>query len=154
MEITLNVILSLIKFLQDNIDSLGNVKTINRITPDEKSLPAIIIREGKSSSFKEIEIGSKQFMREMDFYFEVYATNDEERLDIKDKLIKLLRKNDIPLYSCDLSGDEIYGSLLNYMTVANMNDYRINFGEDLSNLDLIDRYRHLIIVSLEVGQIE
>lgn len=154
MEITQNILLSLINFLKDN-NNILNVKTINRITPEESQLPAIIIKEGSPSDYKNIEIGSKQFMRTVEIYFGVFALNDGERLEVKDKLITLLRKNEVPLYSCSLVNDNIVtGSLLSYMNITNMVDYRIRLGEDLANLDLIDRHRHLIIISFDVGKIE
>ncbi len=153
MEITQSVILSLVKFLEDNNDYL-EAKSINRRTSEEKELPAVIIREG-TSSFKNIEIGSKQFWREITVYFEVFGKNDKERLDLKDKLIHLLRKNDIPLYDISSGdGEYIFGNIINYMTIVDMSDYKINLGEDLANLNLIDRYRHLITVTFNVGRIE
>lgn len=153
MEISQKVILSLIKFLEDNNDYL-KAKSINRRTPEEKELPAVIIREG-TSSFKTVEIGSKQFWREIAVYFEVFAKNDKERLDLKDKLILLLRKNDIPLYDISSgNGEYIFGDIMNYMFILDMSDYRVDLGEDLANLNLVDRYRHLITVTFNIGKIE
>lgn len=153
MEITERVILSLIRFLENNNDILG-AKSINRITPKEKDLPAIIVREG-TSSYKDIEIGSRLFKRQITLYLEIFATSDAERLTLKDKLINLLRKNSLPIYDISAGeGEYVFGDVTDYMNVIDMTDYRIRLGEDLSNLDLIDRYRHLINITLDIGKIE
>jgi len=153
MEITERVILSLIRFLENNNDILG-AKSINRITPKEKDLPAIIVREG-TSSYKDIEIGSRLFRRQITLYLEIFATSDAERLTLKDKLINLLRKNSLPIYDISAGeGEYVFGDVTDYMNVIDMTDYRIRLGEDLSNLDLIDRYRHLINITLDIGKIE
>ena len=153
MEITERVILSLIKFLENNNDTLG-AKSINRITPKEKDLPAIIIREG-TSSYKDIEIGSRLYKRQITLYIEIFANNDAERLTLKDKVISLLRKNSIPIYDISAGeGEYVFGEPTDYMNVIDMTDYRIRLGEDLANLDLIDRHRHLINVTFDIGKIE
>ena len=153
MEITERVILSLIRFLENNNDILG-AKSINRITPKEKDLPAIIVREG-TSSYKDIEIGSRLFRRQITLYLEIFATSDAERLTLKDKLINLLRKNSLPIYDISAGeGEYVFGDVTDYTNVIDMTDYRIRLGEDLSNLDLIDRYRHLINITLDIGKIE
>jgi len=153
MELTERIILSLIKFLENNNDILG-AKSINRITPKEKDLPAIIIREG-TSSYRDIEIGSRLYKRQITLYIEIFANNDAERLTLKDKVISLLRKNSIPIYDISAGeGEYVFGEPTDYMNVIDMTDYRIRLGEDLANLDLIDRYRHLINVTFDIGKIE
>ncbi len=153
MELTERIILSLIKFLENNNDILG-AKSINRITPKEKDLPAIIIREG-TSSYRDIEIGSRLYKRQITLYIEIFANNDSERLTLKDKVISLLRKNSIPIYDISAGeGEYVFGEPTDYMNVIDMTDYRIRLGEDLANLDLIDRYRHLINVTFDIGKIE
>ena len=153
MELTERIILSLIKFLENNNDILG-AKSINRITPKEKDLPAIIIREG-TSSYRDIEIGSRFYKRQITLYIEIFANNDAERLTLKDKVISLLRKNSIPIYDISAGeGEYVFGEPTDYMNVIDMTDYRIRLGEDLANLDLIDRYRHLINVTFDIGKIE
>jgi len=148
---TKDIILSLIYFLENN---LSNV-TVGRQTPEEKQLPAVIIREG-DSSYKYIEIGGKSFTRAMSIHLEIFARNDLERFNLKDQLITLLKKSDIPLYKCELDSQSnvIIGDLICYFNVEYITDYRVMLGEDLSNLDLIDRYRHLITVKFNFGKIE
>jgi len=154
MEITERAMLSLVKFLENNNDILG-AKSINRIMPKEKrELPAIVIREG-SSSYKDIEIGSRLFKRQIGFYIEIFANNDAERLTLKDKVISLLRKNSIPIYDISAGeGEYIFGEPTDYMNIIDMTDYRIRLGEDLANLDLIDRHRHLINITLDIEKVE
>jgi len=148
---TKNIILSLIYFLESNLPDI----TIGRQTPEEKKLPAIIVREG-DSSYKYIEIGGKSFTRSISIHLEIFARNDLERFNLKDSVITLLKKSDIPLYECDLDNNDniIKGDFICYLNVEYLTDYRVILGEDMSNLDLIDRYRHLITVKFNLGKIE
>ena len=82
------------------------------------------------------------------------ATNDGQRLDLVDFILDEL-KSGFPYYQYETGPNTIDSKIQDgRCTIKNMDDRPVNFNTDKSSLELPDRYRHLISLTISTGKIE
>lgn len=85
---------------------------------------------------------------------DIFATSDGQRLDLKDFIVSTL-KNGLSFYEYQVSGDSVSSRTLNgRIRITNMEDTPVNFGVEKSLLNVHDRYRHLISLTISLGRVE
>lgn len=146
---------SIIEFLRDRISlhfsGVSIEKSFSRIY--EIALPSLWVRVG-TTSHPRVEIGGNSTKREPQVLIDIFGSNEGNKLDLKDCLIAEL-KNGMPYYDYEIEQGQIKTKTQNgRITILTMNDTPINFTEDRDTLDIHDRYRHLITLSVSIGKVE
>lgn len=153
--ISRNIEASIIQFLQDkfNEDWSGiNVeKTFARIY--ELSLPSVCIRCGVTTHVK-AEVGGDSTIRTAQVLVDIFAKDDGQRLDMKDYIIRKI-KGGLPYYEYTIVNGQIQSKIQNgRIRVIDIDDTPLEFDVDKDRLDVRDRYRHLLTLSISLGKIE
>ena len=126
-------------------------KTFTRIYDIE--LPSICIRVG-NTNHNWAEIGERSTIRESQVLIDIFANSDGQRLDIKDWLINKV-KNGFVYYDYIINDGIVQTKTSNgRIRVINIEDTPINFDTDKNELDVHDRFRHLITLTISLGRIE
>ena len=146
---------SLIDFLKPLLvtswSGISVEKTFARIY--DISLPSVCIRVGDTSHAK-AEIGADSTIRTAQVLIDIFATSDGQRLDIKDFIIEKIKGGCI-YYDYVISGGSVQSKTANgRIRVMDIDDNGVNFDQDRDRLDVHDRYRHLISLSISLGRIE
>ena len=85
---------------------------------------------------------------------DLFATSDGQRLDLKDFLISILKKGMV-FNEYTINGNSVSNRSANgRIRVTNIEDKPVNFGVDKSSLEVHDRYRHLITLTVSLGRVE
>lgn len=85
---------------------------------------------------------------------DIFATSDGQRLDLKDFLISVLNKG-MPFYEYQVNGDAVTSRVQNgRIRISNIDDTPVSFGIDKSSLEVHDRYRHLLTLTISLGRVE
>ena len=153
--ISRNIEASFIDYLKEKLQIDWNIKriekTFTRIYSIE--LPSVCVRVGDTSHSK-IEIGSNSTIREVPVLIDIFASGDGQRLDMKDYIIEKI-KNGLNYYEYEIENGQVKHKIQNgRIRILNINESLINFGTDKQNLDIHDRYRHLIDLTISLGRIE
>lgn len=146
---------SLIDFIQskltDSWSGINVTKTFSRVY--EIGIPAICVRCGVTEHEK-VEIGSDSTKRNPQVLIDIFANSDGLRLDLKDFLISEL-KGGCPYYLYEIENGAVKTKTLNgRIRVLRIDDDPINFDTEKNTLDNIDKYRHLITLSISLGKVE
>jgi len=152
---TRNCEASIIEFLRDELTaSWTNIhieKTFTKIYG--LSLPAICVRCG-TTSYDPVEIGGNSLKREPQILIDIFASSDGQRLDLKDFVIDVI-KNGCIYYNYEIESGAIKSKVASgRIRVLNIEDTPINFEEDRNSLDIHDRYRNLITLTISTGKVE
>lgn len=160
--ISRNIEASIMNFLEDEFSTAGwnNIaieKTFSRvkgIQMNENTGTGIVcVRVGLTEHDK-IQIGDNATQRFPQVFLDIFAINDGQRLDIKDFLVEKLRGG-LPYYEYVIVNGEIDTKTQNgRIRVMEILDTPINFDEDKSRLDIHDRYRHLLTLTVSLGRVE
>jgi len=157
--ISRNAEASIIQFLETELASAWSKVTIEKTFARvyEIDLPAgsaiICVRCGDAIHSK-AELGSNSTTREIHVLLDIFSTSDGQRLDLKDFLIEKL-KHGIPYYDYTIANGAIQSKTLNGRLITlEMDESPVNFDTDKSELDIRDRYRHLIDLRLSRGKVE
>lgn len=158
---TRNIEASIIQFLQTNFDAdWGNVeitKTFARVYgipfDTKEKTSAICVRVG-TTDHSRVEIGGNSTRREAQVLIDIFATSDGQRLDIKDYVIEKIKSGLVYYEYVIVSGQIQSKTQSGRITVLTMEDDPLNFDVDKSTLDVHDRYRHIITLSVSLGKVE
>lgn len=146
---------SLIDFLTTELESAWSSiqveKTFARIYDIE--LPSVCIRVGDTAHVK-AEIGAESTIRTVQVFIDIFASSDGQRLDLKDFIVEKIRGGCI-YYDYIISGGTVQSKTANgRIRVMDIDDSGVNFDQDRDRLDVHDRYRTLVTLSISIGRIE
>ena len=154
-----NIEASIIQFLETElVSSWSNISVVKAFAQvDDTDLSqgkgVICVRCGDSIHTK-AELGSNSTSREIHVLLDLFCTSDGQRLDLKDFLIEKL-KHGIPYYEYTIVNGAIQTKTLNgRLTTLEMDESVLNFDTDKNELEIQNRYRHLITLRLSRGKIE
>lgn len=117
------------------------------------TLPSVCIRIGDTSHPK-AEVGSEGTTRTAQVFIDIFASDDGMRLDIKDFIIEKIKGGCI-YYDYVISGGSVQSKTANgRIRVIDIDDSGVNFDIDKDKLDVHDRYRSLITLSVSLGRVE
>ncbi|MHA1437993.1 MAG: hypothetical protein ACTSPD_10485 [Promethearchaeota archaeon] len=158
--ISRNIESSTIDYLTTEINANWNrvivEKTYSRaynVNMDENAVICIRVGDTRHES---VELGSKSTTREPFILIDIFGQNDGNRLDLKDFIVDKL-KHSWDYYEYEIENGEVKNKVAtNYKLIAKrpIIDKELNTGTDKSKLDIHDRYRHLITVTLILGKVE
>ena len=153
--ISRNIEASSIDYLKSNLQTDWNIdrveKTFSRIYKIE--LPSVCIRVGETIHSK-AQIGDDSTVRDVHVLIDIFATSDGQRLDMKDYIIKKV-KNGFDYYDYEIENGQVKNKTKNgRIRVLTINETLVNFGIDKNDLDVHDRFRHLIDLTISLGRIE
>lgn len=85
---------------------------------------------------------------------DIFASSDGQRLDLKDFLISIFKKgmvfNEYTVNENSVSNRTPNGRI----RITNIEDTPVSFGINKSSLEVHDRYRHLITLTVSLGRVE
>jgi uncharacterized protein (DUF2344 family) len=150
---------SIIDFITDELTSTWNnvavVKTFQKVTT--QNLPALCVRVG-DTNFKKAEIGSNNLVRTANVFIDIFATSDGQRLDLADWIVDTVKEGCVYYdYTTTKSGrtTTVTGTTANgRINVIKINVSDINFNMDRNQLDVRDRFRTLITLTITLGRVE
>lgn len=151
-----NIEASIIDTIKDELtlggwNNINVEKTFARVEPAK--IPAIVVRVGNTTHIR-AEVGGTSTYRQPLVLIDIFGTDDGIRLDLKDFLIEKL-KSGIPYYNYVISNGQVQTKTLDgRINVVNISDTEVNLGIDKDDLDVIDRFRHLLTLTIETGRVE
>jgi len=153
--ISRNIEASIIDFLKTNFDidwsGISVEKTFARIYNQE--LPSVCIRCGVTAHEK-VEIGSTSTKRIPQVLIDIFGSSDGNRLDLKDYIIEKV-KGGIVYYDYEIEkGATKTKTESGRISVGDIDDTPVNFDTPKAELDIRDRFRHLITLSISLGKVE
>ena len=153
--ISRNLEASFIDYLKTNLQidwNIGRVeKTFAKIYDIE--LPSICIRVGDTIHNK-AEIGDNSTIRNVHVLIDIFATSDGQRLDLKDYIIKKI-KNGLYYYDYEIENGQVKTKTQNgRIRILTIDETLINFGTEKQDLDVHDRFRHLVDLTISLGKVE
>jgi len=156
---TRNIEASIIDFIRDILESTWtdvNVeKSFARIY--EIALPSICV-SSENTVYNKIQIGDNSFERNVSIIVDLFCENDGQRLDLKDTLIEGL-KDGCPYYdyvtkksgrTTTVDTNPQNGRI----RIIKITDNPINIDTEKDNLDVHDRFRHRLSLTVSLGRIE
>lgn len=153
--ISRNLEASFVDYLKENLQTDWNIdrveKTFARIYAIK--LPSVCIRVGETIHTK-AQIGDDSTIRNVHVLIDIFAGSDGRRLDMKDYIITKV-KSGLDYYEYEIENGQIKTKTLNgRIRVLAIDETPINFGTDKNDLDVHDRFRHLIDLTISLGKIE
>jgi len=157
-----NIEASLINFLQqaleeENWSNITVEKSFARAYSAAMSMSngaAVLCVRASDTNRTRAEIGTDNVVRSELVLIDVFATNDGQRLDLVDFILDEL-KSGFPYYQYETGLNSIDSKIQDgRCTIKNMEDRPVNFNTDKSSLELPDRYRHLISLTVSTGKVE
>lgn len=123
----------------------------------ELTLPVICL-SAENTSYEKIQIGDNSFERTVTVIIDFFAENDGMKLDLKDSIIAIL-KDGCPYYEYKTK-KEGRTTVVDTKTqngrirIINIDDTPVNFAVEKDKLDIRDRYRHRLTLTISLGRIE
>jgi hypothetical protein len=115
---------------------------------------AVICVRASDTNRKRAQIGTDSLIRSELVLIDVFATSDGQRLDLVDFLIDEL-KSGFPYFEYQTDKSSTENKIqTGRVTITSFDDKPVNFGIDKSNLEVQDRFRHLISLTVSTGKIE
>lgn len=153
--ISRNLEASIIDFLTTKFDAdwsgVSIVKTFNRAY--DVDLPVVCVRVGDTTHDK-AEIGGDSTIRTPLLLLDIFAKSDGQRLDMKDYIIEKI-KGGLIYYDYIIVGGVVDSKTPDgRIRVLNIDDVPVDFDMEKSSLELHDRYRHLISLTVSRGKVE
>lgn len=160
--ISRNLEASFIEFLETILketpylwNDLNVIKGFNRAY--ELPTPTIAVR-AENTIYDKVEIGSNSFTRTVQVFIDIFGSDDGNRLDLKDCIIEILKEGLVyNEYEITKSGRTATSSATpnGRIRIQKITDQAIDFNiDDKSKLDIHDRYRHLLTLSVSIGRTE
>jgi len=149
-----NLEISTIDYLTTEINTAWSgvsvVRSFSEV--DEKKLPVVCIRLG-TTIHDRVEIGTTSTLRIATIFIDIFATDDGQRLDLKDFIISKIK------YSWDYREYTVNNGTSTYVVNGKINcltikDTEVSPAANKSDLPLVDRYRHLITIQVQTGKVE
>ena len=153
---------SLIQFLteyfkNENWTNVTIEKTFNRAYSQAMKMDtgaAVICVRCSSTNRKRFELGNDNLLRSQLVLIDVFATSDGQRMDLVDFIIDTI-KGGFPYLEVQTEKAQVTSEIeTGRVTINSIDDVPVNFNTDKSNLDLSDRFRHLITLSVSTGKAE
>ena len=146
---------SIINYIQDQLETSWSGVRVEGTFANvyEGSMPVVCVIAGRTQHPR-VEIGSSSTRRDVQMFIHIFATNDGQRLDLKDFLISVL-KGGCTYYEYIVSNGQVQNKTANgNIIVTSINDDPIDLLINKSSLDDKDRYRHLIQINVRTGKVE
>ena len=150
-----NLEASLIDFLTTNFNAdwtnVSVEKSFARVY--DINLPTICVRANNTSHNK-AEIGGDSTIRTVQVLIDIFATSDGQKLDLTDYIVEKL-KGGCPYYDYIIVDGVVDSKTANgRIRVTSLEVTPIDFDTDKDRLDVHDRYRSLLTLSISLGRIE
>jgi len=150
-----NLEASIIDYLQTNFTAdwsgINVEKTFARVY--EISLPTICIRSNVTSHDK-AEIGGDSTIRTVQVLIDIFASSDGQKLDLTDYIVDKIKSGCV-FYNYVIASGTIQSKTANgRIRVTAIDVTPIDFNTDKDKLDVHDRYRTLITLSISLGRVE
>jgi hypothetical protein len=153
--ISRNIEASFIDFLTTNFNTDWTGVTVEKSFKRIYSvdLPSICVRVGDTSHSK-VEIGADSTQREAQVLIDIFGSSDGNRLDMKDYIVEKI-KNGLIYYDYEIENGAVKTKSANgRIRILTIDETPINFDIDKSELDVHDRYRHLLTLTISLGRVE
>lgn len=149
-----NIETSILQYLESELSAdWSNVAVEKAFAEIQPGKSSVLIRSGDTIHDK-VEIGDNLTTRNPQILIEIYGTSSGNTLDMKDYIISKI-KNGCPYYQYEIENSQIKTkTLIGRIRVLDIDDTPINFGVDKDGLEILDRYRWLITLSVSTGQVE
>ena len=153
---------SLIDFLRERLEeenwtNINVEKSFARaqtLAMNMNSGETVLCVRASTTNRKKFELGSDNLLRSQLVLIDVFATSDGQRLDLVDFIIAELKAG-FPYYEYQIDGNSVSSRIQNGIaSITNFDDSPVNFNADKSSLELQDRYRHLISITVSTGKVE
>lgn len=157
-----NIEATIIEFIQSELASAGWTgiaveKTFQRIYDipvDTFNKNAAVCVRMEDTTHLPAQIGDTSTRILPLVLLDIFASSDGQRLDLKDFLISVLKKGMV-FNEYAINGNSVSSRTPNgRIRVTNIEDTPVNFGIDKSSLEVHDRYRHLITLTVSLGRVE
>ena len=143
---------SIIDFLQENFDNdwtgVSVEKSFARVYSID--LPVICIRASDTIHDK-AEIGGNSTIRTVQVLIDIFASDDGQKLDFSDYIVSKL-KNGCIYYEYTTNGAS--RSANGRIRITSIEVTPVNFNTPKNELDVHDRHRALITLSISLGRVE
>jgi len=149
---------SLIDFLTDSLESFWTGINITKSFAKvyELSLPTICI-QAQDTIYTKVQIGDNSFTRNAMITIDLFCTDDGMRLDLKDSIIEILKDGCVyNEYTISKSGRTSVASPSpnGRIRILKIEDTPINFAVEKDKLDVRDRFRHRLTLTVSTGKAE
>ena len=123
----------------------------------ELPTPTIAIR-AENTVYDKVEVGSNSFTRTVQVFLDIFASDDGMRLDLKDSVVETLKDGLVyNEYTVTKSGRTSTATPTpnGRIRIQKIDDKAIEFNvDDKSKLQVHDRYRHNLTLSVTIGRVE
>ena len=156
LRISRNLEGSIVQFIEAQLilDAWKNITVYKGFARAYKTATPIITVRASDSDHPQFEIGSTATVRETLIFIDVFGSNEENRLDLKDWLVEIL-KNGVTYYAYTLTAGEVTSKVKEgKIRIITMKDSPINFNTAKNELATQDKYRWLVTLTVETGKIE
>jgi len=153
--ISRNIEASIIDYLKEQINLAWTGVSVEKsfVRIYKISLPSVCIR-CRNTAHDPVELGSNATKRSPIVLIDLFCANDGQRLDLKDYIISKI-KSGIPYYEYEIEAGVVKNKLeTGRIRVRIEDDNPINFDTDRNELDVHDRHRHLITLTVSTGKVE
>ena len=156
---TRNIEASLIDFLKDSLESTWTNVNVEKSFAKiySLSLPSICVK-AERTDYDPAEIGNNKKVRSVQVIVDIFATDDGMRLDLKDFLVEILQDGcDYYEYTTKKTGrvTNVESATTNgRIRIMNIDDNAVDFDVDRDKLDVHDRFRHRLTLTISLGRIE
>jgi len=120
-------------------------------------LPSICVKAEKTN-YDPAELGDNKQIRATQVIIDIFATDDGLRLDLKDTIIEVLQDGCIYYEYVTAKSNRttvVASKTANgRIRVMNVEDAPIDFDIERDKLDVHDRFRHRLTLTIELGRIE
>jgi hypothetical protein len=136
------------KLTEYNWHGVSVVKSFSEVV--ETQIPVICVRTSTlPTEHKRVEVGGTATYRTVPIQIDLFASDDGNRLDLKDFLVSILKKGMIYYTMVVGSGNQEVKTSAGKIKVTSITDNQVSFGEDKAQIGVKDRYRHIINLTVE-----
>lgn len=137
-----------------NISVEKSFERVYGLSMDANNQAAVVCIRLTDTQIRKIEIGTESIVRDALVIVDIFATSDGQRLDLKDYILDKV-KGGMPYFEYTVSGRTISAKTQNgRIRVLTITDVPVNLNTDKSALDVHDRYRHSLSLSVSLSQVE
>jgi len=117
------------------------------------ALPVICVRVG-STVHNKVEVGSDATMREPQVFIDIFGSDEGNKLDLKDYLVEKLKSGIVYNTYVIHNGTVQTRTASGRIRVLKIDDVPVSFDTEKDKLDVHDRYRTLITLTVSLGKVE
>lgn len=101
-----------------------------------------------------VEVGSNSTQRVPVILIDIFGKDDGNRLDLKDFVVEKIKKG-CPYYQYTINNGQVQTKTQSgRITVLSLRDTLVNLNVDKADLDIHDRYRTTITMTVSLGKVE